>query len=242
MTREEKWLQKRLGMITASELNQLTSKSGKIIEGTLSYIRSKRWERKHGFSHPVSARAMDIGNEQEPYIAEWCRANLKELGTIVYSKELEELPFWLADDCRFGASPDAYTEDESIVLEFKTLVGNTAIEFFGDDYTSYEEKKEAVWSDHGDQIIGLFMSNHNVQEVWLVKYIYQDDDIMKDTDSPNAPWRGMVFKFKREDFGLSINEMRDRVNLIDAMIDAPVNPSDFKKGSWSVKDGKLVNG
>ena len=42
-------------MITASELNQLTSKSGKIIEGTLSYIRAKRWERKHGFSHPVSA-------------------------------------------------------------------------------------------------------------------------------------------------------------------------------------------
>ena len=86
------------------------------------------------------------------------------------------------------------------------------------------------------------MSNRKVQEVWLVKYIYQDDDIMKDTDSPNAPWRGLVFKFKREDFGLSINEMRDRVNLIDAMIDAPINPSEYKKGNWSVKNGKLVNG
>ena len=242
MNREERWLQKRLGMITASELNQVTSKSGKIIDGTLSYIRAKRWERRHGFSHPVSARAMDIGNEQEPYIAEWCRENLKELGTIVYSKELQELPFWTAEDCHLGASPDAYTEDERIVLEFKTLVGNTSIEFFGDEYTSYEEKKAAVWSDHGDQIIGQFMSNRKVQEVWLVKYIYQDDDIMKDTDSPNAPWRGLVFKFNREDFGLTINEMRDRVNLIDAMIDSHINPSDFKKGNWSVKDGKLVNG
>ena len=68
MNKEKNWLRKRLGMITASELGQIVSASGKIIDGNLSYIRAKRWERKHGFSHPVSARAMDIGNEQEPMI------------------------------------------------------------------------------------------------------------------------------------------------------------------------------
>ena len=239
MDKEQKWLQKRLGMITASELGQITSASGKIIDGNLSYIRSKRWERKHGFTHPVSARAMEIGNEQEPTIYEWCKANLG-FNEIVYSKELPEIPFWIATDCPVGASPDAFTPDQRIVFEYKTLVGATAIEFFGDDYTSYEEKKAAVWKDHGDQLLGQFISNSAVEEIWVVKYIYQDDDILKDTDSPLAPWRGLVFKFARKDYEESIGELRRRIILFDKMIDAPINPAEFKKGEWYVDDNRQL--
>jgi hypothetical protein len=240
MDKEQKWLQKRLGMITASELGNITSASGKIIDGNLSYIRSKRWERKHGFTHPVSARAMEIGNEQEPTIYEWCKANLG-FDEIVYSKDLPEIPFWIATDCPVGASPDAFTPDQRIVFEYKTLVGATSIEFFGDEYTSYEEKKLAVWKDHGDQLLGQFISNSAVEEIWVVKYIYQDDDILKDTDSPLAPWRGLVFKFARKDFEASIEEMKRRIILFDKMIDAPINPAEFKKGEWYVDDnGQLL--
>lgn len=235
MDKEQKWLQKRLGMITASELGQITSASGKIIDGNLSYIRAKRWERKHGFSHPVTARAMEIGNEQEPMIIEWCRKNL-DLGEIVYSKDLPEIPFWLATDCPVGASPDAFTTDEKVLIEAKTLVGATSIEFFGDEYTPYEEKKLAVWKDHGDQLLGQFLSKSTVEEILVVKYIYQDDDIMMDTDSPLAPWRGLVFKFSRDAYRESIAEMRDRIILFDKMIDAPINPSEFKKGEWIVDE------
>lgn len=232
-SKETKWLRKRLGMITASELGNITSASGKVIDGNLSYIRAKRWERRRGFSHPVSARAMEIGNEQEPMINEWAKANLG-LPEIVYSKDLPEIPFWVAPDCPLGASPDAFTPDQSVVLEYKTLVGATSIEFFADEYTSYEEKKLAVWKDHGDQLLGQFISNPSVGEIWLIKYIYQDDDILRDTDSPLEPWRGLVFKFRREDYSESIEDMRRRVILFDRMIDAPVNPSDFKKGEWFV--------
>lgn len=239
MDKEQKWLQKRLGMITASELGQITSASGKIIDGNLSYIRAKRWERKHGFAHPVSARAMEIGNEQEPMIYEWCKANLG-FNEIVYSKDLPEIPFWVSTDCPVGASPDAFTPDKRIVLEFKTLVGATSIEFFGDDYTPYEEKKLAVWKDHGDQLLGQFISNSAVDEIWIIKYIYQEDDIIKDTDSPLATWRGLVFKFARKDYEASIDEMRKRIILFDKMIDDPINPAEFKKGEWSVVDGKLI--
>lgn len=239
MNKEEKWLERRIGMITASELGQITSAKGGIIETNLSYIRAKRWERKHGFSHPVSARAMDIGNEQEPMIIEWCRANLG-IGEIVYSKDLSEIPFWISVDCPVGASPDAFTPDMRTVIEAKTLVGATSIEFFGDEYTPYEEKKLAVWKDHGDQLLGQFISKSSVEEIYLVKYIYQDDDIMADTDSPLAPWRGLVFKFRREDYSDSIAAMRDRIILFDKMIDAPISPSDFKKGEWYVDgDGVL---
>jgi hypothetical protein len=239
MTKEDKWLWKRLGMITASELGNITSASGKIIDTNLSYIRAKRWERKHGFSHPVSARAMDIGNEQEPYVIDWCRANLG-IGEIIYSKDLPEIPFWVADDCPVGASPDAFTPDERIVIEAKTLVGASSIEFFDDEYTPYEEKKLAVWNDHGDQLLGQFISNKKVEEIILVKYIYQDDDILKDTDSPNAPWRGHVFRFDRKDYEESIEEMRQRIIVFDAMIDSVLSPSEFKKGIWAVENGQLL--
>lgn len=233
-------MQKRLGMITASELGNITSAKGGIIDGNLSYIRSKRWERKRGFAHPVSARAMEIGNEQEPMIFRWAVENLG-LSELVYSKDLPEIPFWVAPDCPVGASPDAYTSDERIVLEFKTLVGATAIEFFGDEYTSYEEKKALVWKDHGDQILGQFISNLAVEEVWLIKYIYCDDDILQDTDSPLAPWRGLVFKFARKDFTESILYMKERIIMFDQMIDAPVNPVEFKDGLWVLKNGKLFH-
>lgn len=231
-------MRRRLGMITASELGQITSAKGGIIETNLSYIRAKRWERKHGFSHPVYAHAMEVGNQQEPMIYQWCKANLG-FNEIVYSKDLPEIPFWVAPDCPVGASPDAFVPSERLVFEFKTLVGNTAIEYFGDGYTSYEEKRASVWKDHGDQLLGQFLSNPNVEEIWLIKYIFQDDDIMEDTDSPLAPWRGLVFKFARKDFEASIEEMRQRVILFDKMIDAPINPTDFKKGVWYVEGDEL---
>lgn len=238
MDKESLWLKRRIGMITASELSNIMSASGKIIDGNLSYIRTKRWERNHGFSHPVSAKAMDIGNEQEPMIHQWAMENL-DLGDLVYSKDLEEIPFWIAPDCPLGASPDAFTRDEKIVLEYKTLVGATAIEFFGDDYTSYEEKKMAVWKDHGDQLCGQFLSNPTVEQIWVIKYIYQDDDIMADTDSPLAPWRGLVFKFERSSYANTIEAIKNRILIFDKMIDAPINPSEFKKGEWYLQNGEL---
>lgn len=225
-------------MITASELDDIMSAKGGIIETNLSYIRKKRFERRHGFTHGASSRAMEIGNEQEPYACEWARRNLG-LNEIVYSKELPEIPFWVAPDCPLGASPDAYVPSEQIVFEFKTLVGATSIEFFADEFTSYEEKKMAVFKDHGNQLLGQFISNPKVEEIWLIKYIYQDDDILADTESPLAPWRGLVFKFRRKDYEASIEEMCQRVILFDAMIDSNINPSEFKKGEWIVVDGDL---
>ena len=107
--------------------------------------------------------------------------------------------------------------------------------------TSYEEKKTRVWKEHGEQILGLMLSNPKVQMVLLIKYVPQRDDIMSDTDSPLASWRGYRFLFERKSFEVSLAEMRDRIILIDKMIDAPINPSEFKDGLWVLKDGKLFH-
>lgn len=98
----------------------------------------------------------------------------------------------------------------------------------------------AVWKDHGNQLCGQWISNPNIEEIWLVKYIYQEDDIMEDTDSPDAPWRGIVFRFDRKDYLESIKNMKERIILFDAFIDSDRNPSDFKVGKWSVEGGRLV--
>lgn len=239
MDKETLWLQQRLGKITASELGSITSASGKIIDGNIDYIRSKRFERNHGFSLPVSSRAMEIGKEQEPYAIEWYRTHYPNV-QIIYSQDLPKIPFWenpLVPN--FGASPDAFTDDETIILEVKCCVGNSTIEFFFDPNTSFEEKKARVAKEHLDQILGQFISNPNVQVVRLLKYCPQNDDILHDIDSPLAPWRGIVFEFERRYYEQSIADTIDRINLFNAMIASDYNPSEFKKDQWTVVGGEL---
>lgn len=236
-------MKERCGRITASELGSLVSASGKIIDGNLSYIRSKRWERERGFALPVSSKAMEMGNQVEPEIFEWAKANLPECQKeeFFYSKDLEAIPFWVPEDMPyFGASPDAFNGSHSIVLEFKALVGNETAEFFMDHHTDYAEKKARVVKEHGEQVFGLFLSDPRVETVCLIKYYPQRDDIDQDTDSPLAPWRGIVFYFHRKDYEASLAAIRERTALVNAMIDSGLNPAEFKSGTWFVKDGKLA--
>lgn len=244
MTKEQRWMDARCGRITASELSEIMSASGKIIDGCVSYIRAKRWEREHGYSIPVSSKTMDLGNENEPMIYKWVIQNgvSAPYGWVIYSKDesLKNIPFWSpADVPYFGASPDAFAIDEETVFEFKTLVGNESTYFFMDKYTPYVDKKARVLKEHGDQILGLFISNPKVKRVVLVKYVFQRDDVEKDLDSPLAPWRGLTFTFEREDYEGSIAAMKKRIELFNAMIDAPINPVEFKSGEWYVNNGEL---
>lgn len=233
MDKEQVWKAKRLGCISASELNDLFSRSGKVTEANMDYIRKKRFHRKHKFELPINGRALEIGKEMEHDAVEWLRANYPSLD-IVYSQELDEIPFWRVEWAKFGASPDCFTSDERIVFEIKNCVGNDTVYFFDDEYTSEEEKRVEVYKEHGNQIAGQFLSNPNVEEVWLVKYIYQRDDVMEDIDSPLEPWRSKVFKFKRDDFDL--DAMKDRIILFDDFIDSTNSPSVLKDILGKKKD------
>lgn len=233
MDKEQVWKAKRLGCISASELNDLCSRSGKVTEANMDYIRKKRFHRKHQFELPINGRALEIGHEMEHDAVEWLRANYPSLN-IIYSQELDEIPFWRVRWAKYGASPDCFTDDEKIVFEIKNCVGNDTVHFFDDEYTSYEEKREEVLKEHGNQIAGQFLSNRNVKEIWLIKYIYQRDDIMDDVDSPLAPWRGKVFKFKRNDFNLKA--MKERIILFDQFINSTATPSLLKQVLSNKKD------
>lgn len=231
MANRDEWMQRRCGYLSASMIGDIISASGKIIDGNISAIRKKRFERRFGYSIPFTSSAMEKGTENEPYAVAWFRENHPEL-PIVYSQELPEIPFWTVDWAKFGASPDAYSEDGRVIVEFKTVVSATNVEFFADEYTSYEEKKLAVWKEHGAQLLAQLLTSEKAEEVWLVKHIPQFDEIMQDVDSPLASWRGLVFKFRREDFAESLAALKERIVLFDAMIDSHLNPSSFKEGIW----------
>lgn len=218
-------------------LSDIVSKSGKITLGVQNAIRSKRFERKRGYSLPVSSREMEIGKEQEKYAVEWFRENHPEI-PIIYAQELPEIPFWEVSWAKYGASPDAFSEDESVVVEFKTLVSNGKIEFFCDEHTPWIAKELAVWEEHSDQILGQFLSNEKVQTIYLVKYVFQDDYNDFDLDSPTAPWRGFVFRFNREDYPESLERLKKRIEFIDALIDSDLNPAEMD--DYELCNGKLV--
>lgn len=225
MDKERQWLKRRLGYISASELNDLCSKSGKVTKENQTYIRRKRFQRRHGFCYPINGPALDMGKIMEHDAVMWFRENFPDM-PIIYAQELDYIPFWTVDWAKFGASPDSYTEDERIVVEFKSLVGNSTAEFFDDPYTPYEEKRDLVLSEHGNQLAGQFLSNDKVQEIWLVKYIYQRDEVDDDLDSPLAAWRGIVFKFYRNEFDL--NAIKSRIIQFDTFIDSQQSPSQLK--------------
>lgn len=239
MDKEKIWLKQRCGYITASMLSDIVSKSGRITKMNTGAIRSKRFERKHGFCLPVSARPMEIGKANEPYAVAWFREHFPDI-PIIYSQELPEIPFWSVDWAKFGASPDAFTEDKSHIVEFKTVVSNTNVEFFADECTSYEEKKAKVWEEHGDQLLGQFLASPSTEIITLVKHIPQDDLNDEDLDSPLADWRGSIYVFNRRDFEGSLRLMKDRIILIDKMIDSVINPSEFESGNWKIdENGQL---
>lgn len=225
MDKEFIWRKERLGRITASELGNIFSASGKIIDGNIDYIRHKRFERRHRFSYPVSAKNFEIGHEQEPYAMEWLRANYPDM-EFVYAMDLPTIPIWSADFANFSASPDGFTPDQSIAIEIKTVVGIGNAEYYDDEKTSYEDKKASVKKEHGMQLAGQFLSNPKVQEIWLLKYIYQRDDCDEDVSSPLEPWRGLVFKFRRDDFDLK--EVAERIKLFDLFIDSDYETKAFK--------------
>ena len=236
--RELEWKKKRLGFITASELKNLYSASGKMTDTVVEYLRHKRFERKHGYVIPFTSRAIEIGKEQERYAYEWLKANVEELkDTLVYAQDLPEIPFWTLPDLRFGASPDTFTEDRKLIVEIKTVVGITDTEYYDDESIPYEINRDRVSSEHWAQLAGQLLSSPETEEIWLVKYLPQLDDVDKDTDSPTAPWRGWLFKFRRDEFDL--NGLYERIALFDRIIDSGDNLEDVKS-DWNkaLKDGE----
>ena len=152
MTEKElNWFRKRVGVITASEVDKLFSASGKWIEGNITYLYQKQYERAYNEPLcPKSARSLTLGTENEPYAIEWMRSQHPEWIIKHCSVDYDEIIF-VKNDWGLGGSPDGFVFEEDILtklIEIKCVVGDKQICRYFSNTLPYEKKRIEAFEEH----------------------------------------------------------------------------------------------
>lgn len=219
MTQKElNWLKKRVGVITASEVDKLFSASGKLIEGNITYLYQKQYERTYNEPLcPKSARSLTLGTENEPYAIEWMRRQHPEWIIKHCSVDYDEIVF-VKNDWGLGGSPDGFVFEEDILtklIEIKCVVGDKAICRYFSNTLPYEKKRIEAFEEHKYQILAQFLLFPEVDEIILLKYRPQFDDNPFDVRPVLDESRGLEFTYTRKEMGDMLQVVEDRVRFAD---------------------------
>ncbi len=219
MTEKElNWFRKRVGVITASEVKKLFSKSGKWIEGNITYLYQKQYERTYNEPLcPKSARSLTLGTENEPYAIAWMRNKYPEWTIKHCSKDFDEIVF-VKNDWGLGGSPDGFVFEEDILtklIEIKCVVGDEQICRYFSCTLPYEKKRIEALEDHKYQLYAQFLLFPEVEEIILLKYRPQFDDNPFDVRPVLDDSRGLEFIFTRQEMGDMLQVVEDRVRFAD---------------------------
>lgn len=128
------WLDARMGIATASDLDKLVSPLGKVREGkgVESYVALKLAEKWRGYPLPsFSGGASEQGSLRESDAIPWLEMHLQT--------DIRRVGFITTDDGRCGCSPDGLLPDDT-GLEVKCLQADTHVKILlaggmPDDYT-----------------------------------------------------------------------------------------------------------
>ena len=219
MTQKElNWFRKRVGVITASEVDKLFSASGKWIEGNITYLYQKQYERTYNEPLcPKSARSLTLGTENEPYAIEWMRRQHPEWIIKHCSVDYDEIVF-VKNDWGLGGSPDGFVFEEDILtklIEIKCVVGDKAICRYFSNTLPYEKKRIEAFEEHKYQILAQFLLFPEVEEIILLKYRPQFDENPFDMLDVLDESRGIEFIFTRQEMGDMLQVVEDRVRFAD---------------------------
>ena len=219
MTEKElNWFRKRVGVITASEVDKLFSASGKWIEGNITYLYQKQYERTYNEPLcPKSARSLTLGTENEPYAIEWMRSQHPEWIIKHCSKDFDEIVF-VKNDWGLGGSPDGFIFEEDILtklIEIKCVVGDKAICRYFSNTLPYEKKRIEAFEEHKYQILAQFLLFRYVDEIILLKYRPQFDENPFDMLDVLDESRGIEFAYTRKEMGDMLQVVEDRVRFAD---------------------------
>lgn len=214
--KQENWLRRKIGVISASELHLLMSKSGKWTKENLSLLY--KIQRQRFLKEPapqINARNFELGHEHEPYAIKWLEKNYG--WSIQYASDMDEIPF-IINDYGLGASPDAYRVGVSPmeIIEIKTVVGATELNWLFSPTVPFDKKRVHVYELHKDQIAGLLNTHPYVNNVYLVKYDPQLDENDFDLRDAMHIDRGLVFSFTREEMGSYLEAVEKRVKEAEA--------------------------
>ena len=219
MTEKElNWFRKRVGVITASEVDKLFSASGKWIEGNITYLYQKQYERTYNEPLcPKSARSLTLGTENEPYAIEWMRSQHPEWIIRHCSKDFDEIVF-VKNDWGLGGSPDGFVFEEDILtklIEIKCVVGDKQICRYFSNTLPYEKKRIEAFEEHKYQLYAQFLLFPEVEEIILLKYRPQFDENPFDMLDVLDESRGIEFIFTRQEMGDMLQVVEDRVRFAD---------------------------
>lgn len=221
------WKMKRVGFISASRLSDLMTKGrGKSSEWgqtAISYLYQIERERYTGCP-PINhdAPALSFGRENEQYAVEWIRENISDK-IRYYETDFPEKPFITVDWARFGATPDVDIPDENgnpeTIIEIKTTYSDSAIHMYFSPSKPYEKKRIAAFEEHRDQLAGQLLACPTCNEICILKYNPQRDEEEWDTINPLDPSRGILFRFKRSEFGEYLDVLRNRIITADKFLE-----------------------
>ena len=216
----DKWIEKRIGYISASHLADLMTK-GKGKEwgqSAISYLHKVEMERY--LNEPSAHRdapALRFGRENEQYAVEWLRENVSDK-IRYYETDFDEKPFITVDWAKFGVTPDTDIPDEFgnpiEIFEIKTTYSDGAIYTYFSPSKPYEKKKAEALKEHRDQIAGQFLACPTCQTINILKYNPQRDDEW-DLRSPIDLSRGILFSWTREEFGDYLEQVKQRIIKAD---------------------------
>lgn len=206
------------------------SASGKWIQGNIAYLYKKQWERenKRPFFNE-SNKNFDFGHEAEPLAVAWLREHKIDLGIVGAIKHCsceEDFPddiLFVKTDFGLGGSPDIVIERNSEFVtgvEIKSVKSPEKWARLASDTLPYETKRAEVFKEHRDQLSGHMLTFPNWEEVYLLKYRPPIDEDPFDTDNPLARWRGILFVYKREEFGSYLEEVENRVRFANEYLDS----------------------
>lgn len=232
--KEYDWHLKKVGKFSASCIDKITSASGKWTQGNISYLYHIQYQRKNKIPDAqAKSYAMKLGVDNEPYAFEWMKANWKQ-NILHCNTDFTEKIFVEIPEIGYGASPDGYVisdnlpikrnekneitnHDEIIhniesLIEVKCVVGENMYWMFSDT-VPYEKKRISVFAEHRGQMAGQLLAFPSVNSINLMVYLPQIDENEYDCDSPVDPRRGLIFNYKREEFGAYIQEIEDRIRF-----------------------------
>lgn len=261
--RELKWHQDKIGYFSASKIAALMSASGKWTEANINYLYEIQQQRYSNQPPPqIIARTMQIGIENESYGIEWVREN-KNINLLSCGEDFTEKLF-IKTDYGFGASPDALIIDgitelvkrdkdsmlvsnasELIdkaegILEVKCIVGRKETNWVFSPTVPFEKKRLEAFSLHRDQLAGQLLAMPNIKYACLLQYRYQDDDNEFDILSPTDPTRGLLFIFSRQEFGLYLSLLEERIIFANNYLNSGKDPDDVNEEwkTYRAKDKK----
>lgn len=207
LSKEEIWMRKRAGKITASVCPDLMTKGTKGAEWgqtALKALYAVKYERRTGLiRESFNNSNFDWGHENEENAIEWLKSQTMQLVKSC-SNDFDEIVFQQPID-GFGDSPDAFIYDFNektidAVVEIKCPVNVGKIEEFH-DLKEIDEKSEYYW-----QFIAHFIGTPTAKRLVYVVYDGYAND-------------GLIFEMQRADHLINIDLLQQRITKANKFID-----------------------